>query len=71
MHMKLVSNQICVYYEGMREEKHKLCNIIKLKFKNETGYTLVDGIHPVSSIMLFAQVLAGTMWWINRTPKQM
>ncbi|MFJ8066718.1 competence type IV pilus minor pilin ComGF [Psychrobacillus sp. NPDC096426] len=41
-------------------------NCFKLRFANEKGYTLLDGIIQLSVLMLFSQVFAVTIGWSNR-----
>ena len=39
----------------------------KMKIRDQSGYTLLEGILHLAVFMLFAQVLAGTMWWLTKT----
>ena len=38
-----------------------------MKILDQSGYTLLEGILHLAVFMLFAQVLAGTMWWVTNT----
>ena len=38
-----------------------------MKIRDQSGYTLLEGILHLAVFMLFAQVLAGTMWWLTNT----
>lgn len=44
-----------------------MCAILKMKIRDQSGYTLLEGILHLAVFMLFAHVLAGTMWWITNT----
>lgn len=44
-----------------------MCAINKMKVRNQSGYTLLEGILHLAVFMLFAQVLGGTMWWLAST----
>ena len=38
-----------------------------MNMRDQSGYTLLEGILHLAVFMLFAQVLAGTMWWLTNT----
>ncbi|WP_277587468.1 competence type IV pilus minor pilin ComGF [Psychrobacillus antarcticus] len=44
-----------------------MCANLKMKIREQAGYTLLEGILHLAVFMLFAQVLAGTMWWLTNT----
>lgn len=44
-----------------------MCDNYKMKIRDQSGYTLLEGILHLTVFMLFAQVLAGTMWWLTKT----
>lgn len=44
-----------------------MCATHKMKICDQSGYTLLEGILHLAVFMLFAQVLAGTMWWLLYT----
>ncbi|SDM86929.1 Competence protein ComGF [Psychrobacillus sp. OK028] len=44
-----------------------MCTYYKMKIRDQSGYTLLEGILHLAIFMLFAQVLAGTMWWLTKT----
>lgn len=39
----------------------------KMKIRDQSGYTLLEGILHLAVFMLFAQVLVGVMWWLTNT----
>lgn len=41
--------------------------ITKMNIRDQSGYTLLEGVLHLAVFMLFAQVLAGTMWWLSKT----
>lgn len=44
-----------------------MCANYKMKIRDQSGYTLLEGILHLAVFMLFAQVLVGTMWWLTKT----
>ncbi|MFJ7826775.1 competence type IV pilus minor pilin ComGF [Psychrobacillus sp. NPDC096623] len=44
-----------------------MCANHKMKISDQSGYTLLEGILHLAVFMLFAQVLAGIMWWLTKT----
>lgn len=44
-----------------------MCAIDKMKIRDQSGYTLLEGILHLAVFMLFTQVLVGTMWWLIST----
>lgn len=42
-----------------------------MKIRDQSGYTLLEGILHLAVFMLFAQVLAGTMWWLTNAESNM
>jgi competence protein ComGF len=44
-----------------------MCANHKMKIRDQSGYTLLEGIFHLAVFMLFAQVLAGAMWWLTLT----
>jgi len=44
-----------------------MCVHQQMKICDQSGYTLLEGILHLAVFMLFAQVLASTMWWLTKT----
>lgn len=42
-----------------------MCVPYQMKIRDQSGYTLLEGILHLAVFMLFAQVVAGTMWWMT------